>query len=129
MNIEHLAIWVSDLEKTKAFYEKYFDARAGALYRNQNKKFSSYFLNFENGCRLELMHRPDINKQDKNYQNQNLGLVHFAISVGSKEKVDSLTMQLRNDGFEIVSEPRTTGDGYYETVILDPENNIVEITV
>lgn len=129
MNIEHLAIWVSDLEKTKTFYEKYFNASSGALYRNHDKKFSSYFLNFENGCRLELMHRPDINEQHKSYQNQNLGLVHFAISVGSKEKVDSLTSRLRNDGFEIAGEPRTTGDGYYESVILDPENNIVEITI
>ena len=124
MKIEHIAIWVSDLEATKAFYEKYFNARPNTLYCNKAKDFTSCFLSFENGCRLELMHRPDVTDQNKNYEKQNLGLIHFAISVGSKEKVDSLTNQLRNDGFKIVSEPRTTGDGYYESVVLDAENNM-----
>lgn len=129
MKIEHIAIWVSDLERTKAFYEKYFNASAGTLYQNQSKNFSSYFLSFENGCRLELMLRSNVNEQYKNYEKQNLGLIHFAISVGTKEKVDNLTNRLRNDGYKIVGEPRTTGDGYYESVVLDPENNIIEITV
>jgi lactoylglutathione lyase len=129
MKIEHIAIWVSNLEATRAFYEKYFNAKSNTLYHNKAKDFTSYFLSFEDGSRLELMHRPDINEQNKDYEKQNLGLIHFAISVGSKEKVDSLTNQLRNDGFKIVGEPRTTGDGYYESVVLDPENNIVEITV
>lgn len=129
MKIEHIAIWVSDLEATKGFYEKYFNAKPNTLYHNKAKEFISYFLSFGNGCRLELMHRPDVSEQYKNYEKQTLGLIHFAISVGSKEKVDSLTNQLRNDGFIIVGEPRTTGDGYYESVVLDPENNIVEITV
>ena len=129
MRIDHVAIWVADLEATKAFYEKYFGATAGDLYENQGKQFSSYFLSFENGCRLELMHKPGIKQQHQDYQRQNLGLVHFAISVGSKQKVDELTNRLRNDGFKIVGEPRTTGDGYYESVVLDPEENIVEITI
>jgi lactoylglutathione lyase len=129
MTIDHIATWVTNLEATKAFYEKYFRASAGALCHNQSKRFSSYFLSFENGCRLELMHRPGINEQHQDYQRQNLGLVHFAISVGSKEKVDELTDRLRGDGFRIVGEPRTTGDGYYESVVLDPEDNIVEITI
>jgi lactoylglutathione lyase len=129
MRIEHIAVWVRDLEVTKAFYEKYFGASAGALYENQGKQFSSYFLSFDDGCRLELMQMPGINEQYQAYQRQNLGLVHFAVSVGSKEKVDELTDRLRNDGFTIASEPRTTGDGYYESVVLDPEDNIVEITV
>jgi lactoylglutathione lyase len=127
MKIEHIALWVNDLEATKAFYEKYFNAKSNSLYHNKAKNFTSYFLSFENGCRLELMHRPDVSEHYKNYEKQNLGLIHFAISVGSKEKVDSLTNQLGNDGFTIVGKPRTTGDGYYEAVILDPENNIVEI--
>lgn len=129
MKIEHIAIWVRDLERMKSFYEKYFHANAGALYHNKAKDFSSYFLSFENGCRLELMHRPGINEHQKNYESQDLGLIHFAISVVSKENVDDLTNLLRNDGFTIAGEPRTTGDGYYESIVLDPENNIVEITI
>jgi lactoylglutathione lyase len=129
MKIEHIAIWVSDLERIKDFYEKYFNAKSNTLYHNKAKNFSSYFLSFEMGCKLELMHRPDINGHYKNCENQKLGLIHFAVAVGSKEKVDSLTNQLRSDGFKIVGEPRTTGDGYYESIVLDPENNIVEITI
>lgn len=129
MKIEHVAIWVSDLETTKSFYEKYFNAKSNILYHNKAKNFTSCFLSFENGCRLELMHRPDVCGHSKNYEKQNLGFIHIAISVGSKENVDSLTGRLRNDGSKIVGEPRTTGDGYYESVVLDPENNIVEITV
>lgn len=128
MKIEHLAIWVADLEKTRAFYEKYFEASSNAKYYNKNKNFQSYFLSFQTGCRLELMHRPDINEDAKNHKQQQLGIIHFAISVGNKEKVDLLTNLLRNDGYSIIGEPRTTGDGYYESVVLDPENNIVEIT-
>jgi lactoylglutathione lyase len=129
MNIEHLAIWVNDLEQMKEFYEKYFNATSGEKYHNSSKNFTSYFLRFDKGCRLELMHRPDIpiNKNEK--INQYLGIIHFAVSVGSKEKVNTLTEQLRKDGFKIQGEPRTTGDGYYESVILDPEDNFIEITI
>ncbi len=129
MKIEHLAIWVNDLEKMKAFYEKYFNATSGEKYHNPSKKFTSYFLSFDEGCRLELMHRPDIpiNKNEK--INQYLGIIHFALSVGSKEAVDALTEKLRSDGFKIQGEPRTTGDGYYESVVLDPEDNFIEITI
>lgn len=129
MKIEHIAIWVRNLEAMKAFYENYFHAKAGPLYHNEAKNFSSYFLSFENSCRLELMHSPNVIEQYKNYKNQHRGLIHFAMSVGSKEKVDELTNRLRNDGFTIAGEPRTTGDGYYESVVLDPEENIVEIAV
>jgi lactoylglutathione lyase len=129
MKIEHIAIWVSDLEKTKEFYEKYFEASANTKYHNKNKNFQSYFLSFQNGCRLELMHNPDINENSKNNEKQKLGIIHFAIAVGTQEKVDTLTNKLRADGYKIIGEPRTTGDGYYESVILDPENNIIEITI
>ena len=128
MKIDHLAIWVAELEGMKDFYERYFGAIAGEKYHNPNKNFTSYFLDFGSQGRVELMHRPEVLKKlgaAKEY----LGLTHFAIGVGSKEKVDQLTEQLRKDRFEIVGEPRTTGDGYYESVVLDPEGNRVEITV
>ena len=129
MKIEHLAIWVSDLEQMRAFYERYFGATAGDLYHNPTKQFHSYFLSFQSGCRLELMHRPDIPNNINDLLLQYKGLIHFAISVGSKEKVNALTETLRQTGFSVIGEPRTTGDGYYESVILDPENNRIEITV
>ncbi len=128
MKIEHLAIWVKELEKMKAFYERFFGGTAGEKYVNVKKNFSSYFLSFGTGCRLELMHRPDIQENKNEVERENIGLIHFAISVGSKNKVDELTEALRHDGYLIVGEPRTTGDGYYESVVLDPENNRIEIT-
>jgi len=129
MKIEHLAIWVNDLEQMKNFYETYFAGTAGDLYHNTTKQFKSYFLSFDTGCRLELMHRPIIPKNINDLSKEYIGLIHFAISVGSKERVDELTEQLRVDGYEIAGEPRTTGDGYYESVVLDPEKNRIEITV
>ena len=129
MKIEHLAIWVRDLELMKSFYEQYFLGKAGEMYHNPVKNFTSYFISFDTGCRLELMHKPEIpeNKNDLSLQNE--GIIHFAMSVGSKAKVDFLTARLKHDGFRVVGETRTTGDGYYESVILDPENNRIEITV
>jgi lactoylglutathione lyase len=129
MKIEHLAIWVADLEKMRAFYERYFGATAGELYHNPAKQFHSYFLSFDSGPRLELMHRPSVPANKKKIGPPNLGLIHFAMSVGSKEKVDQLTEALRVDQYEVIGEPRTTGDGYYESVVLDPEGNRIEITV
>ena len=129
MKIEHIAIWVENLENTKEFYEKYFNAKSNEKYHNKTTDFQSYFLEFESGCRLEIMNKPEIGEHDKSVDKQKLGIVHVAFSVGSKENVDTLTKQLENDGYDIVGKPRTTGDGYYESVILDPENNIVEITI
>lgn len=128
MYINHLAIWVSDLEKMKSFYERYFGATAGDRYHNPNKQFYSYFLSFAHGCRLELMYQENIARIEKK-NDQHLGITHFAVSTGSKEQVDTLTRLLRDDGYIIVGEPRTTGDGYYESVVLDPEGNRIEITV
>ena len=127
MKIEHIALWVQDLEKMKNFYVQFFDLKAGDKYYNPKKEFSSYFLSFESGVRLELMHRPDISNSKPTLEPE-LGLVHFAIAVGSKEKVDLLTEEFRKNGVRIVGEPRTTGDGYYESVIADPEDNLIEIT-
>lgn len=125
MKIEHIALWVSDLEKMKDFYEHFLGATAGEKYHNPKKNFSSYFLSFESGCRIEIMHRPDIKTTDK--EAEYLGFTHFAISCGSKESVDELTEKLRRNGVRVVGEPRTTGDGYYESVVLDPEGNRIEI--
>lgn len=128
MKIEHIALWVNDLEGMKAFYQKYFLVKAGEKYLNPKKNFESYFLSFEGECRLEIMKMPGIPASENDVYKQFTGLIHFAISVGSKEKVDLLTTQLRTDGYEVVGEPRTTGDGYYESVVLDPEGNRLEIT-
>lgn len=128
MKIEHVAIWVKDLEGIRIFYERYFEAIAGEKYHNPKKNFTSYFLSFTSGSRLELMQQPDIiSKFEK--ENEFLGLTHLAISVGSKDKVNDLTAQIKKDGYTIIGEPRTTGDGYYESVVLDPEGNRIEITI
>ena len=126
MSIEHLAIWVKDLEGMKNFYEQFFGAKAGALYHNPKKQFQSYFLSFSTGSRLELMSKESITDSAAYPL---LGLAHFAMSVGSRERVNDLTEELRKAGYRIEGEPRTTGDGYYESVIADPEGNLVEITV
>jgi lactoylglutathione lyase len=119
--ITHVAIWVTDLEKQKQFYCSNFNGKAGTLYKNHAKSFSSYFISFNSGARLELMHNPEIRPT--------VSINHIALSVGSKRKVDKLTHELAEKGVHIISQPRTTGDGYYESVISDPEGNLIEITV
>ena len=129
MKIEHIAIWAKDIEKLKSFYENYFQVSVGLKYFNAKKNFESYFLNFDSGCRLEIMQMPGIPESKNDALQQFTGIIHFAISVDSKEIVNMLTERLRHDGYEIVGEPRTTGDGYYESVVLDPEGNRIEITI
>lgn len=129
MKIEHLAIWTNDLERLKAFYVKYFGAVANDKYFNPKKNFTSYFLRFGDGCRLEIMHIPNVAQQKHDSQVQFAGMHHFALSLGSKQAVNELTEQLRKDGFVVRGEPRTTGDGYYESVVLDPDGNCLELTV
>lgn len=128
MKIEHIAIWTLNLDKLKEFYVKYFNAKAGSIYINNKTGFRSYFLEFEEGCRLEIMEKPTINEQ-MNSNVEVVGLAHFAISVGSKKAVEDLTDRLRDDGYQVLSEPRTTGDGYFESVISDPDGNRIEITI
>lgn len=129
MHIEHLALWVRDLETMRQFYENYFGVVANDKYVNTTKNFSSYFLTFPaGGARLEIMHRPGIPDTANDPVAQFSGLIHFAVSVGSEAAVDTLTEQLRSAGYTIVGEPRRTGDGYYESVVLDPERNRIEIT-
>ena len=125
MKIEHIAIWVNDLEMMRSFYEKYLEGTSGPRYHNPSKNFTSYFISFEDGCRIELMHRPDIPAGDKG---ESLGITHLAFSLGSREQVDVLTERFRGDQYTIAGEPRTTGDGYYESVVLDPEGNRLELT-
>jgi len=128
MKIEHIAIWTQDLERMRDFYMTYFHAKCGERYENVKKGFTSYFLSFDNGARIEIMHRDDI-ISGSDEKGTFHGLAHIAISVGSIESVNNLTERLRADGHTIYGEPRTTGDGYYESVILDPEGNQIEITV
>jgi len=125
MRIEHVAIWVADLERSREFYATTFGAVAGERYENPAKQFSSYFLSFPgSGARLELMTKPGLSKS----AHEALGYAHLAISVGSERMVDALTDRLRADGNGVIDGPRHTGDGYYEAVVLDPDGNRVEIT-
>ena len=127
MKIEHVAMWTKQLETMRAFYERYFNGRSNPQYINPRTGFISYFLTFDDGARLELMQRPNITNFAGEFEQ--IGLAHLAMSVGSKTAVDSLTNQLRQDGYQVIGEPRTTGDGYYESVILDPDGNRIEITI
>lgn len=127
MKIDHIAIWAEDLEVLRKFYMQYFDMSCSDLYANPKKNFSSYFLSFEDGgTRIEIMNIPG--RDAPSSRGDLKGIAHFAISVGSKENVDSMAKILRKDGFTILSDPRTTGDGYYECAVADPEGNYVEIT-
>jgi lactoylglutathione lyase len=127
MKIEHVALWVSDLERTRAFYETYFGATAGPKYANAAKGFEAYFLTFPSGgARLELMRKSGLPAHSPGAEHT--GWAHLAFSVGSAERVDALTGRLRAGGFDVLDGPRRTGDGYYESVVLDPEGNRVEVT-
>ena len=127
MRIDHAAMYVTDLETTKDFFVRYFDAVSNEMYHNKKTGFKSYFLSFDDGSRLEIMTRPGLADEPKNPMQ--CGFIHMAMSVGSKEKVDSLTETLQADGYELVSGPRTTGDGCYESCFYGPEKNLIEITV
>lgn len=120
-------VYVNDLEKARCFFVKYFGAKSNEGYHNQKIDFRSYFLSFDDGARLEIMNKPDMTDFPKALTRT--GFVHIAFSVGSKEKVDALTAELKADGYEIISGPRTTGDGYYESCVFAIEGNQVEITV
>lgn len=127
MKIEHIAMYVNDLEGAKNFFEKYLGAVPNEGYHNENTGFRSYFLEFEGGARLELMNKPGMQDEDKPLART--GYAHIACSVGSKEQVDAITETLKHDGFAVVSGSRTTGDGYYESCIVGIEGNQIEITV
>ena len=128
MQIEHIAIWTDQLEQLKDFYVRYFQAQVVNHYRNPGKQFESYFLSFASGARLELMHQPGRSGTCTNPGDDKLGYAHLSFATGSERAVDELTNLLRQDGVRILDEPRHTGDGYYESVVLDPDGNQVEIT-
>ncbi|MEY8427991.1 VOC family protein [Lachnospiraceae bacterium 46-15] len=127
MKIEHIAMYVNDLESAKKFFADYLGAVSNVGYHNTKTDFRSYFLKFDDGARLEIMNKPGMLDSEKNLART--GYIHIAFSVGSKEKVDSLTQQLREEGYEVISGPRTTGDGYYESCVVGIEGNQIEITV
>ena len=127
MIIEHVAMYVNDLEKARDFFTKYLDGKSNDGYHNPKTDFRSYFISFDDGARLEIMNKPEMADADKPLNRT--GLIHIAFSVGSKERVDELTQLLKADGYEIVSGPRITGDGYYESCVVAIEGNQIEITV
>ena len=127
MRIKHAAIFVADLEKARDFFLKYFSGTSNNGYHNRKTGFRSFFISFDDGSRLEIMNKPGIADPEK--EPDRTGYSHIAFSVGSTEKVDELTAQLKADGYEVVSGPRTTGDGYYESCIVAIEDNLIELTV
>lgn len=127
MKIEHVALYVKDLDGVRNFFVNYLEGTSNAGYYNPTTGFRSYFITFEDGARLEVMTKPELKDEEK-FLNRT-GWIHVAFSVGSREKVDELTKRLREDGYEVVSGPRTTGDGYYESCIVGIEGNQIEITV
>ena len=139
MRIEHIALWSRDIERLRAFYAEYFGAVSNEKYVNAAKSFESYFLTFAGGARLEIMSAPGLADRSGQADDSAAGIgvverrfigpAHFAVSVGSEETVDELTRRLSADGHPVVGEPRRTGDGYYESVVLDPDGNRIEITV
>lgn len=129
MKIEHVALWTNRLEVLKEFYVRYFGGKANTKYHNATRAFQSYFLSFDSGARLEIMHQPDL--ADPIYDpngKQNIGLIHLAFGVDTMAEVDDKAAELANNGYKVLSGPRKTGDGYYEFEALDPDNNRIEVT-
>ncbi len=127
MKIEHVAMYVNELESARDFFVKYLGGVSNDGYHNKTTGFRSFFISFDDGARLEIMNKPSMENTPKSIDRT--GFIHIAFSVGSVEKVDHLTRQFREDGFELLSGPRTTGDGYYESCIVGIEGNQIEITV
>ena len=129
MHIEHVAIWTHDLDRLVEFYTAYLGGAAGPRYHNPRTGFASIFVRFASGARLEIMHMAGIPANANDPEAQATGLIHLAFSVGSRAAVDALTERLAADGQRVIGQPRITGDGYYESVVLDPDGNRIEITV
>lgn len=127
MQIEHVAMYVNDLDTARDFFVRYFGAESNSGYHNTKTGFRSFFLRFDDGARLEIMNKPAMDDAEK--APARTGYAHIAFSVGTKEVVDRLTEQLKLDGYAVISGPRTTGDGYYESCIVDIEGNQIEITI
>lgn len=127
MKIEHIAMYVNELESARDFFVKYLGGISNDGYHNEKTGFRSFFIRFEDGARLEIMNKPSMEDIEKTVNRT--GYIHIAFSVGSVEEVDRLTRVFREDGYEVLSGPRTTGDGYYESCIVGIEGNQIEITV
>lgn len=125
MKLSHIALWTTQLEELREFYTTYFDGRSGEKYVNPAKGFESYFIHFSSGAALEIMRSTAVT--DKSSGKPSIGLCHMAFETSGKEEVNALTERFREDGYRVVSEPRTTGDGFYESSIADPDGNLVEI--
>ena len=128
-HIEHIAMWVNDLDRICSFYADHFGAAVGPMYENKAKGFASRFLSFDSGARIEVMITSTLSPAMYESGAQRMGLTHLAFSLGSEQAVDTLTEKLRSQGFPVLDGPRRTGDGYYESVVLDPEGNRIELTV
>lgn len=128
MRIDHVALWTDDIARCIQFYVSYFGATAGSAYVNPKKCFESCFLSFTDGARIEVMHTTSITPASFEGGTQRMGLTHIAISIGSEQLVESLTKRLKDDGYPVLDGPRRTGDGYYESVVLDPDGNRIEVT-
>ena len=126
MKIDHIAMYVNDPDAARDFFVRYFDGKSNDGYYNEKTGFRSYFISFDDGARLEIMNKPEMADEEKPLNRT--GFIHIAFSVGSRDRVDELTQQLKADGFSIESGPRTTGDGYYESCIVAVEENQIEIT-
>lgn len=124
MKLTHIALWTTHLEELRDFYSHYFDGLSGEKYVNPAKGFESFFVRFSDGAALEIMRSTQVTQKPEQIR---LGWCHIAFDAGSQEQVRLLTERLREEGYQIVSEPRTTGDGYYESVVADPDGNLVEI--
>jgi lactoylglutathione lyase len=129
VKIAQIGLWTDDVDRLASFYATYLGAEVGPVYVNPSKGFSSRFVSFGSGARLELMRAAALAPHQPIPGTQRMGFAHVALSVGSRQEVDELTARLRDDGFEVVDGPRQTGDGYYESVILDPDGNRIEIIV
>lgn len=127
MKIEHIAMYVNNLEGARDFFKKYFNGSSNDGYHNPVTDFRSYFICFDGGARLEIMNKPEMAEMEKPLNRT--GYIHIAFSVGSRDEVNALTARLAEDGYQVVSGPRTTGDGYYESSIVVFEGNQIEITV
>jgi lactoylglutathione lyase len=127
MNIEHIAMYFDDLEAGRQFFIKYFGAKSNDGYQNQKTGFRSYFLTFDDGARIEIMNKPNLDNQEKSLNRT--GYVHIAFRVGTKTKVNAITSKLEHDGYAVISGPRITGDGYYESCVVGIEGNQIELTI